>query len=261
MPLVIVVAAFLIFLPTRAAFADGCTDLGGVVVGAECLISGDVGEKSGTYNLEQSLRVGIKVSGIGNHLQGGKVVRNFGDGLQFSATAEGNVLRGATVRANGGNGILVEGSGNKIVDNPRVDSNTKNGVLVTGSGNLIKKNVAGSDKTTGNGENGFKVMGNGNTLDSNKSSANLGDGFTISGGTAGNPNALKGNQSNVGGSGQNKENQGAEYRLANIVKSLDGNKADGASVPKTDANVLKTKCPEFPKKNEPKDFPTPFVCE
>ena len=57
MPLVIVVAAFLMFLPARAAFADGCTDLGGVVVGAECQISGDVGEKSGTYNLEQSLRI------------------------------------------------------------------------------------------------------------------------------------------------------------------------------------------------------------
>ncbi len=90
---------------------------------------------------------------------------------------------------------------------------------------------------------------------SNKASANLGDGFTISGGTAGNPNVLKGNQSNVGGSGQNKENKGAEYRLANTVTSLDGNKADGASVPKA------AKCPEFPKKNETKDFPTPFVCE
>jgi hypothetical protein len=130
--------------------------------------------------------------------------------------------------------------------------------VVTGSGNLIKANVIGSDKTMGNGENGVMVTGAGNLLNSNKSSANLGDGFTISGGTAGNPNVLKGNQSNVGGSGQNKENQGAEYRLANTVTSLDGNKADGASVPKA---TTPAKCPEFPKKNETKDFPTPFVCE
>ena len=58
MPLVIV-AALLTFLPVRAAFAAGCTELGGVVVGTvvgtECQISSNVGNKSGTFNLDQSL--------------------------------------------------------------------------------------------------------------------------------------------------------------------------------------------------------------
>jgi len=175
--------------------------------------------------------------------------------VEFSATAQANVLLGANIQLNGGNGILIEGSGNTVRDNSRVDSNGKNGVLVTGSGNVIKNNVIGSDKKKGNGENGVNVTGAGNKLTSNKVSANLGDGFTISGGTAGNPNALKGNQSNVGGSGQNKENQGAEYRLANTVTSLDGNKADGVNVPRA------AKCPDFPQKNQTKDFATPFVCE
>src|SRR5262245_22789815 len=63
MPLVIV-AAFLLFLPVRAAFADGCTDLGGVVVGGECQLSGTVGNKSGTFHLDQPLHI----------LDGGKIV-------------------------------------------------------------------------------------------------------------------------------------------------------------------------------------------
>ena len=74
----------------------------------------------------------------------------------------------------------------------------------------------------------------------------------------GNPNVLKGQSSNVGGAGGNQGEQGAEFRLADSVKSLDGNKADGASV----ANAAK--CPDFPKKNGTLDFvfiATPFVCE
>jgi hypothetical protein len=73
MPLVIV-AALLIFLPARAAFADGCTDLGGLVVGTECQISSNVGNKSGTFNLDQSLHI----------LDGGKIV--------VPPSANGNLL-------------------------------------------------------------------------------------------------------------------------------------------------------------------------
>jgi hypothetical protein len=63
MPLV-VVAALLSFLPARAALADGCIDLGGLVVGTECQISSNVGNKSGTFVLDQSLHI----------LDGGKIV-------------------------------------------------------------------------------------------------------------------------------------------------------------------------------------------
>jgi hypothetical protein len=230
----------------RGVRAKGATEAGIEIAGSNNRVSWNVVKKNGA---------GIVVSGIGNDLRGGTVARNTGNGVQFSATAQANVLLGADIQLNGANGILIEGSANTVRDNPRVDSNGQNGVAVTGSGNLIKGNVIGSDKTKGNGENGVKVAGAGNRLYNNKASANLGDGFTISGGIAGNPNVLKGNQSNVGDSGQNKENKGAEYRLANTVTSLDGNKADGTSVPKA------AKCPEFPKKNETKDFPTPFVCE
>jgi hypothetical protein len=66
---------------------------------------------------------------------------------------------------------------------------------------------------------------------------------------------LKGNQSNLGNAGGPKENKGAEFRLAGTVKSLDGNKADGASVAKA------AKCQGFPKKNKTLDFVAPFVCE
>ena len=56
MPLVIV-AALLIVLPVRAAFADVCTDLGGLVVGTECQLSASV-KKSGTFNIDQqTLRI------------------------------------------------------------------------------------------------------------------------------------------------------------------------------------------------------------
>ena len=136
-----------------------------------------------------------------------------------------------------------------------MDNNGKNGVLVTGSGNLIKGNVAGSAKKKGNAEDGFQVTGAGNTLDSNKASANHGDGFDISGGIAGSPNVLRGNQSNLGNSGGKQENKGAEYLLFDFVTSLDGNKADGASVAKA------AKCQPFPKKNKTKNFGAPFVCE
>ena len=63
MPLALVVA-LLIFLSARAAFADGCTDLGGLVVGTECQISSNVGNKNGTFNLDQSLHI----------LDGGKII-------------------------------------------------------------------------------------------------------------------------------------------------------------------------------------------
>jgi hypothetical protein len=230
----------------RGVRANGATGAGIEIAGSFNRVSWNSVDENGA---------GIVVSGSRNDLRGGTVEKNIGDGVHFTATAQANVLQGADVRLNGGNGIVVEGLGNLLRDNSRVDNNGKNGVLVTGSGNTIKGNAAGSAKKKGNGEDGFKVTGPGNMLDSNKASANLGDGFDISGGTALTPNVLKGNQSNLGNSGGKQENTGAEYRLANGVASLDGNKADGASVAKA------AKCKPFPKKNVTKDFAIPFVCE
>lgn len=230
----------------RSVRASGASEFGIEIVSSGHSVSWNVVSENG---------VGIRVQGSNNDLRGGNVEKNFGDGVQFATTAANNVLQGATIQQNGGNGVLIEGTFNTIRDNSRIDSNVKNGVLITGSANTVKSNTAGSDKTKGNGKNGFKVTGPGNTLDSNKANASGGDGFVILGGTAGSPNVLRGNQSNSGASGGNKENKGAEYRLGNSVTSLDGNKADGASVAKA------AKCPFFPKKNKTTDFATQYICE
>ena len=74
MPLVIV-AALLMFLPARAAFADGCTALGGDVVGTECQLSASV-NKSGTFNIDQQTfrilpggKITVPVAAKGNTLE------------------------------------------------------------------------------------------------------------------------------------------------------------------------------------------------
>ena len=131
----------------RGVRAKGATGAGIEIAGSGNRVS---------WNLVSENGAGIVVSGSGNDLRGGTVEKNTGDGVQFSATAQANVLQGADIQLNGGNGILIEGSGNTVRDNPRVDSNGKNGVLVTGSGNLIKGNIIGSDKTKGNGKNGVR---------------------------------------------------------------------------------------------------------
>jgi parallel beta-helix repeat protein len=215
----------------RGVRAKGATEAGIEIAGSGNRVSWNVVKKNGA---------GIVVSGSNNDLRGGTVERNTGNGVEFSATAQANVLLGANIQLNGGNGILIEGSGNTVRDNSRVDSNGKNGVLVTGSGNVIKNNVIGSDKKKGNGENGVNVTGAGNKLTSNKVSANLGDGFTISGGTAGNPNALKGNQSNRRRFRPEQGEPGRRVPVGQYRDELDGNKADGVSVPRA------AKCPELP---------------
>jgi parallel beta helix pectate lyase-like protein len=198
---------------------------------------------------------GIRVEGNLNDLRGGTVDLNPGDGVQLGTTAAGNTFQGATVQQNGGNGIVVDGSGNSVLSNSRVDNNTLNGIAVTGNGNIIKGNSTGSGAGKGNGEDGINVTGRGNTLDSNKSSANGGDGLDVSGGTAAEPNALRGNQSNLDKPGGKRENVGAEFRLLGTIKGLGGNKADGKSVPSS------SKCRGFPPSKRTATFLNPFVCE
>jgi hypothetical protein len=211
-----------------------------------------------SWNNVSQCGVGIRVTGDSNDLRGGTVELNTGDGVQIGDTGSGNVLQGATVRQNGGNGIAVAGSGNTIKSNARVDQNTLNGVLVTGNGNSIKSNTAGSGDGAGNIQDGFKVTGLGNTLDSNKATDNHGNGFNVAGGIVGAANVLKSNLSNLGTANGSRENTGAEYLLADTVKSSGGNKADGVAVPKLTAPA---KCTQFPLVGQVKTFPAPYVCE
>jgi hypothetical protein len=182
------------------------------------------------------------------------VQQNTSDGVRFADTATGNTLQGATVQQNGGNGITVAGAGNTVRDNGRVEMNGGHGIAVSGAGNTVKGNTAGS-ASKGNGGAGVNVTAGGNLLESNKASANVGAGFAISGGGAGNPNVLKGNQSNAGSAGSKTENTGAEYVLLNGVRSTGSNKADNVTVPSA------SKCPQFPANNHTVTFAAPFVCD
>jgi hypothetical protein len=107
-----------------------------------------------------------------------------------------------------------------------VDSNTLNGILVNGSNNRISSNAGGSDKGKGNGQAGLKIVGGGNTLTSNIANANGGVGFDLVGAS----NKLKSNQSNQTSQGGNKENTGCEYRFAdNSTVDQGSNKKDTAN--------------------------------
>ena len=229
----------------RGVRARGASDFGIEIAGDSNKVSWNLVDQSG---------VGVGVSGSNNGLRGGTVQANSSDGVQFTDSATGNTLQGATVQQNGGNGITVAGSGNTVRDNSRVEQNGGHGIAVSGAGNTIKGNTAGS-AGKGNGADGVNVTAGGNLLESNKSSANLGAGFAISGGGAGDPNVLKANQSNAGSAGSKTENTGAEYVLLNSVRSTGSNKADNVSIPSA------SKCPQFPANNQTVNFAAAYVCE
>ena len=175
--------------------ATGASQVGILVVGHDNRVS---------YNAVRASAVGIRVEGSGNDLRGGTVEQNQGDGVQLGPTATANVFRTATVQTNGGQGILVAGSGNTIRNNSRVNGNALNGLLVTGSQNSLRSNRADA-----NTQDGFTIQGTGNTLQDNEANHNGGDGFDIRGAST----ILRGNASNLGAAGGSNENAGAEFNL------------------------------------------------
>jgi hypothetical protein len=209
----------------RGVRATGASQFGILVLGNNNSVS---------WNSVRDSAVGIRVEGDVTDLRGGTVELNTGDGVQLGATANTNVLRGATVQNNGGNGVLVQGAGNTVRDNGRVNANGLNGILVSGTGNIVRSN-----RSDGNTQDGFNVTGNSNTLQDNKANKNVGDGFEV----AGTGNKLKGNASNQGNPGGSSENGGAEYNLLSSAVNQGGNKADNIGIPKTSAPA---KCPTFP---------------
>ncbi len=246
-------------IETPDSFANG--GCGIQVTGNSNSVDGaDVGDKG-----KGNLGGGICVTGDSNILSENDVFANTGTGISVAGKSNQlpkNNVGDVKEKTNTGDGINVVGDSNQLSEND-VYNNGGNGISVTGNTNTFLKNVVG-DAKKGNGLDGFHVAGAGNALQENKASANGvsapagdGDGFDISGGTAGSPNTLKSNQSNSGSSGGSGENKGAEYRLLGYVKNNGGgNKADGATVPSG------SKCATtFPATNATVLFSPAAVCE
>jgi hypothetical protein len=177
-------------------------------------------------------------------------------------TGPGNTIhRGAAGdkgKGNGGDGVRLAGGSGSTVRETTAYANGRHGISANGTGHYLLKNQAG-DAGKGNGDDGLHVEGSGVLVQENRARHNRGDGIDVSGGSAGAPNRLRGNQSNTGNSGGASENTGAEYRLLGSVNNAGGgNKADGVVVPKTKAPV---KCASFPATNATASFAVAFLCE
>jgi hypothetical protein len=111
---------------------------------------------------------GVNVKGFGNVLRGNHAYGNGGDGFDVSGgtAAAPNILRrnkaGAPYRGNGGNGILLSGTGNGAADpveveNNQTHSNSLAGIKVMGKGHRLRGNVSGGAALHGNGGCEFEV--------------------------------------------------------------------------------------------------------
>ena len=161
MPLVIV-AALLMFLPARAAFADGCTALGGDVVGSECQVSASV-SKSGAFNIDQQTfrilngrKITVPVAKMGNTLEinvcaaGALTTCDFimEAGAEITGDVQGTGTDtgvGATININATGRIELQGDG---TNGALISSNQNAGSCTAGgrAGNINL--VAGFDITT-----------------------------------------------------------------------------------------------------------------
>jgi hypothetical protein len=113
---------------------------------------------------------GINVTGARNVLRGNQAFGNAGDGIDVSGgTAAGpNILRrnkaGSPYLGNGGNGILLGGTGSGLADPVEVDanqtySNGLAGLKITGSGHELRDNVSGGWPLKSNGGCEYAVAG------------------------------------------------------------------------------------------------------
>ena len=144
-----------------------------------------------------------------------------------------NVLQNVTVRDNVGGGLLIEGRRNTVDTVSAQDNPAGDGIRIVGRNNTIINSKAGDLLLgTGNGENGFVVSGTGNLIQGNSAFDNGGNGFTISGGTALNPNIVS---NNVAGA-PNRGNAGSGFSIngqgagASGVVDIVGNTAQSNSV-------------------------------
>jgi Right handed beta helix region len=111
---------------------------------------------------------GIHVSGSGNVVRENDAFANLGDGIEVGGgtSARPNVIQrnqvGDVGKGNGGNGLLVSGTGNGVADpveveENRAQSNGRNGIEVVGEGHELKKNVSGGSAAQDNGACELKV--------------------------------------------------------------------------------------------------------
>jgi hypothetical protein len=178
---------------------------------------------------------GINVDGDSNRILENDVFANLGNGIFVigdSSTINKNDV-GERGKENGLDGIHMEGSSAVLLENDAL-ANFGDGFEILGNGNFLKKDKAGDSGDNRNGGDGFHLVGNDNSFEECKANVNRGDGYDF----AGTGNKLKKSTSNDSGQGGSKENVGLEYRFANPVLDLTGNKKDnanfvGAGVPKT----------------------------
>ncbi len=198
--------------------------------------------------------VGLLIEGHGNLVDSSDSFGNGGCGIQVVGNT--NTIKktdlGDRNKGNGA-GLCVAGNSNTLSENDAF-ANAGDGIWVSGNSNLLSRNRGGEDKK-GNGLDGIRVAGVGNSLTENQASGNGGDGFDVSGGSQASPNVLKNNQSNTSDSMDSGENAGAEYRMAGVIKSLDGNKADKVKLPTAG------KCSVFPAANKTVNFTSSTACE
>jgi hypothetical protein len=111
---------------------------------------------------------GLHVSGGGNLVQENDAFANLGDGIEVSGGtgATPNVIKknrmGSTGKGNGGNGLLVGGTGNGTPDPVEIEqnraySNGLNGISAVGSGHELKQNISGGSAAQKNGRCEFDV--------------------------------------------------------------------------------------------------------
>ena len=128
---------------------------------------------------------GLTVVGSGNTLTENEAFGNRGDGFDVRAgtSASPNILKknvaGDSGKGNGGNGFLINGSGNGKPDPIELEENTArgnvlNGFQITGTGYELKKNVSGGSASQNNGDCEFlAVAGNFNAKDNKANNATV----------------------------------------------------------------------------------------
>jgi hypothetical protein len=182
--------------------------------------------------------VGVEIV-EGAHVLRQNVVRaNRGDGIVVQPGASGSRIDSSNVKLNA-RGIVVLGDGNRLESNT-CEENFGDGFVVEGDDNVLEQNKSGKKTDRGNLEAGFRVRGAGTILYVNEAEANVGPGFVVESTTA----SFKGNSAlQNGGAGfalpssgnvveacAAEANAGPEWLLDPGNVDRGGNKANGKSI-------------------------------
>jgi len=131
--------------------------------------------------------VGIAIEGVAD-LKSCTVAANDGVGVRFGedggSTEHGGVLKGSTIKNNGGNGVLVrEEHRGLIVKGNKLTANKGAGVRLIGDGNHVTDNSIKETKSGSNGGHGVLIesASRRNCIDQNTVKENAGTGVRVEG--------------------------------------------------------------------------------